>query len=210
MARRRIIGLNANAFSFQGSLPDFMHSPLKVMQGIIEAPITFIDIENYYDIESLSKKLQDLKEYKGWMDLDSEIRSRFIYLNISEQAMKELLPIPFSKCVMQRIFEILEVLDCIVQETDNNTGQLSALGQELRDRHFVGDKAWFTDESSTNKANFKDKLAFKDPDDPSRSITCTWHGKIKTPQIRIHFQWPLPVGQKYLKVVYIGPKITKA
>jgi hypothetical protein len=39
-------------------------------------------------------------------------------------------------------------------------------------------------------------------------IFCTWHGKVKTPQYRIHFSWPISAVAP-LYVVYIGPKITK-
>ncbi len=28
------------------------------------------------------------------------------------------------------------------------------------------------------------------------SLLCPWHGKIKTPQFRIHFEWPRPAGQR--------------
>ena len=34
------------------------------------------------------------------------------------------------------------------------------------------------------------------------------HGKVKTPQIRIHFSWPITASTP-LYVVYVGYKITK-
>jgi hypothetical protein len=122
--------------------------------------------------------------------------------------MNSLLPTPFSQLVTKRIFELLDILNRLVIESDLN-GQLSETGRNLLQQHFSGDKAWFTDESSTNKRNFKQEMTFSDPIDNSKKIFCSWHGKIKTPQVRVHFEWPRPNNQKKIKVVYIGPKITK-
>lgn len=52
-------------------------------------------------------------------------------------------------------------------------------------------------------------MTFSDPSPTGKKLFCPWHGKIKTPQFRIHFEWPRPAGQREIKVVYIGPKITK-
>jgi hypothetical protein len=61
----------------------------------------------------------------------------------------------------------------------------------------------------TINAIFKYELSFPDPDNNANKPDCTWHGKVKIAQFRIHFEWPRPVDQPYPKVVYIGPKITK-
>ncbi len=55
----------------------------------------------------------------------------------------------------------------------------------------------------------KKDMTFTDPEDAQKGLFCSWHGKIKTPQIRIHFEWLRPKGQRSIKVAYIGPKITK-
>jgi hypothetical protein len=52
-------------------------------------------------------------------------------------------------------------------------------------------------------------MSFVDPENPAKKFFCPWHGKIQTPQFRIHFEWPIPAHQQRLKVLYIGPKITK-
>ncbi len=207
-ARRKIAGTAANSFSFQGSRPLFMNSPLQIVHGLPEAPIGLIDIDNYWDVGQLSAIIQSSKVYRNWADVDIEIRRRFTHLRISDNAIEPLLPIPFSEYVTKRIFELLKVLNEVVAETDEN-GELSPAGKTLLSNHFVGEKAWFTDESLTNKAKFKKDMTFPDPDDLNQNIFCPWHGKIKTPQIRIHFQWPRPAAQTTIKVVYIGPKITK-
>ncbi|MFN0043644.1 MAG: hypothetical protein ACKVSF_10595, partial [Alphaproteobacteria bacterium] len=94
-------------------------------------------------------------------------------------------------------------------EDRHPTGAEGPNARELRQQHFVGDRARFSDESARNKVEFSAAMTFVDPDNANRRIFCPWHGKIQTPQFRIHFEWPVPVGQQLLKVLYIGPKITK-
>lgn len=207
-ARRKLVGIVANAFSFQGSQLPFTKSPLLVQQGLIEAPIAIVNIGNHWKVEQLVVAAQSSRIYHSWPDVYCEIKSRFDGLIITENVIEALLATPFSEQVTKRIFELLRVLNCLVTESDEN-GELSQAGKALLADHFVGEKAWFTDESRGNKDNFKKKLTFSDPDDATKKIFCSWHGKIKTPQIRIHFQWPRPARQKEVKVVYIGPKITK-
>jgi hypothetical protein len=73
----------------------------------------------------------------------------------------------------------------------------------------VGANARITDESKTNKSDFKEELKFVHPK-TGEKIFCPYHGKIKTPQYRIHFQWPLPEKAQQLFIGYFGPKITKS
>ena len=207
-ARSIIAGIIASVFSFRGSSIEFVQTPLLVRQGLSEAPIDMIKIDNYWTIGQLIEVLRAAKIYNSWQDVHSEINLRFTGLIFSDDVIEHLLSIPFSKQVTKRIFELLNVLNCLVVESDENSG-LSASGKELLNDHFVGKKAWFTDESTANKNNFKQGLIFFDPEDTKKKLFCTWHGKIKTPQIRIHFEWPRPKGQNNIKVVYIGPKITK-
>ena len=49
-------------------------------------------------------------------------------------------------------------------------------------------------------------MTFKDPE--GRELICFWHGKIKTPQYRIHFSYPIEKGAP-LYIAYIGEKLTK-
>lgn len=52
-------------------------------------------------------------------------------------------------------------------------------------------------------------FTFADPADQTALIFCPFHGKIKTPQYRIHFPWPLAREESRLRIAYIGPKLTK-
>ena len=82
---------------------------------------------------------------------------------------------------------------------------------QLQSLLMVGDRARFTDSSDTEKRNrrFAEAMTFNHPETSER-VFCSWHGKIQTPQYRIHFEWPMPDHQdRKLFVAYIGPKITK-
>jgi hypothetical protein len=103
---------------------------------------------------------------------------------------------------------LLGVLQNLCRETQE--GALTAAGLELYNKFFAGQKAPFSDESDANKNDFAQELTFRDPADAGKMLFCSWHGKVKFgSQYRMHFEWPRPAGQFSIKVVYIGPKITK-
>ena len=133
--------------------------------------------------------------------------SRFVAITFSTDTFKSLLGYPFLPGVAQRIIERLEVLEKLKNSVDSS-GNRTTEGHRLYQEHFTGDKAWFSDSSDTEKRDFKSELTFKHPGKDGSSLFCTMHGKIKTPQIRIHFTLPSQTDPE-LYVVYIGPKITK-
>ncbi|EGR2914004.1 hypothetical protein DNG97_24050 [Vibrio parahaemolyticus] len=102
---------------------------------------------------------------------------------------------------------MLLVLDKI-NVSFNGAGERNEEGHRIYQEHFTGDKAWFSDSSDTEKREFKEALTFKHPENNGESIFCTWHGKVKTPQIRIHHSWPITKDAP-LYILYIGPKLTK-
>ena len=71
-----------------------------------------------------------------------------------------------------------------------------------------GRLARMTDSSDTEKSEFAAELKFKHPA-TNRIVACTWHAKIKTPQFRIHFEWPKQRAADALFIGYFGPKLTK-
>lgn len=209
-ARRHIAGVDAATFSFTGSRLNFEKTPLQVQHGLAEAPIAWVEILNTWNIEELKTKIKDARpDPANWLETMDYVQHDFPELIFSrDPIIAQLKRHPFSKYLVQRIFELLRVLNTIATET-NRKGGLTEKGGQLLAAHFVGEKAWFTDESSTNKHKFKKKLTFSDPETPENQLFCSWHGKIKAQQFRIHFAWPRPSGQTKIKVVYIGPKITK-
>lgn len=209
-ARRRIVGRVANTFSFP--LLAFEKSPLSVQHGLSEEPYGVINVDNHWQIEQLTVALEACRVLNNWNDVQEEINRRFDQLIFSTDVMDKLLPMPFSKSVTERIFQLLRILNQVVLSRDDG-GKLSDEGEEILRNHFAGAGAGntplFKPESADNRRNFKNELTFQDPSDNSKYLDCHWHGKIQTPQIRIHFEWPTPRGQREIKIVYIGPKITK-
>ncbi len=107
----------------------------------------------------------------------------------------------------QRILTRLLTLDHLRGCVDKD-GQRTPEGNRLYDKHFTGKKAWFSPSSETERQKSKKKLTFRHPTRKGESLFCPWHGKVKTPQLRIHFSWPVSTVEP-LFVVYIGQKITK-
>lgn len=208
-ARRWLSDFDVGTYSFAGSRHNFEKTPISVQHGLSEAPIGHIDIHNFWEIARLQRLVADIRpEPQNWMETVQRADHDFEGIIFSPQITPRLDIHPFSQALARRIFERLRVLNDLVAETRDDGG-LTDKGRQLRESHFVGDKAWFTDESDGNKQKFKESLTFPDPESPSDSIFCPFHGKVKSPQFRIHFEWPRPSGRKKIKVVYIGPKITK-
>jgi hypothetical protein len=209
-ATRRIKAASAaGVFSFRNGSINFERDPLHVQHGLSEAPLGYIDVPNVWDIRTLqARAVAALMPVNSWHELINVCRMKYERLVIPDTVTESLVASTFYPYVAERTIELLRVL----QEYMEDRGSDGAEGQgarKLRELHFVGEKAWFTDESDRNKQDFYAEMSFADPDNPGRKIFCSWHGKIKSPQFRIHFEWPVPRGQKLLKVLYIGPKITK-
>ena len=45
-------------------------------------------------------------------------------------------------------------------------------------------------------------------DEPGEALPCSWHGKVRSMTLRMHFSWPVQYG-KPVYVMYIGQKITR-
>ena len=88
----------------------------------------------------------------------------------------------------------------------NAKGERTAEGHEIYQRHFAGQRAWFSDSSDTEKRDFQNDLTFLLND--GTSLLCSWHGKVNYHiPLRIHFSWPVTAVDP-LYIVYVGPKLT--
>ena len=131
----------------------------------------------------------------------------------TERAFEPLQGHPFVPGAAQRIVVLLNVLNRMKQCFDDD-GSRTAEGHRLYQDFFTGEPgnggrgAAFTDSSDPEKHDFKNDLTFPSPAHPSETLFCTWHGKVQTPQIRVHFSYPIRKDDP-LFVVYVGPKITK-
>ena len=167
-----------------------------------------VEVRNYWDAGTLEPLLEDLQPPLGsWRDLEETARSRCPDLVFAPDSFKPLAGHPFHPGVADRILLRLIVLHELTNCFDRH-GERTPEGQRLYREHFTGDKAWFSDSSDTEKRKFRNQLTFPNPSEPGASLFCGWHGKVKNPQIRIHFSWPVRANEP-LYVVYVGPKITK-
>ncbi len=205
-ARRRIANRHASSFSFNDG--GFDYTPIEVLHGLPEDPIGTVPVPNLWDTDTLRESaLAATPAPTNWRQMLEQAQGRFDKLSLSPQSIDNLQREPFSQYVVERIFVLLSVLQEFVA-CRREDGRYSDRNHELIAQHFGGEKAWFSDESETNKQHFYQEMSFTDPEQPGEKIFCPWHGKIKTPQLRIHFEWPME-AQSRLRVFYIGPKITK-
>ena len=205
-ARCRLAGRHASSFSFARG--GFDYTPIEILHGLPESPLGTVSVPNLWDMDALRESVQaTIPAPVNWLQMLEQAQSRFDKLTLSPHSIGDLRREPFSQYVVERIFLLLGVLqefmDCLHVD-----GSYSDRNHELIAQHFAGKKAWFTDESETNKQNFRAEMSFPDPEHDDNKVFCSWHGKIKTPQYRIHFEWPVEARPK-LRVFYIGPKITK-
>lgn len=209
-ARQKQNGNDANVVSFlHGDAPAYGGPAITIVQGLIGEPLDTVEVPNLSDLNALIAAANaSVPEPMSWGELLSYCRDRYPNLLIGPHSEGVLKPLPFFPNVARRTIELLRVLDAISAASDPQTGALTAEGEALKQIHFVGKKAWFTGESDDNERDFAKEMTFPDPADASKTLQCFWHGKIKTPQFRIHFEWPAQPGAK-LKIAYIGPKISK-
>jgi len=153
--------------------------------------IANIDVINHWEINTLEPILKKSSPpIKSWEQLASVIKARCPNLIFSDDSFQSLEGHPFVNSASQRIVKLLETLNKYKICFDEN-GQRAEEGQRIYQDHFTGQKAWFTDSSDGEKNEFKNELTFKHPNNDTETLFCTWHGKIKTPQFRIHFSWPI-------------------
>lgn len=147
------------------------------------------------------------RAYESWTDLTSRAKAIYPNLIFAPKAFGELKRVTFSTRAGRRVRDVLAVLNEL-QSSRQTDGSFSATGQALYEKHFKGNRAWFSDSSDTEKREFRSKLEFASPHDPAVRVFCPWHGKVSNPALRIHFEWPGKAGTP-LFVPYVGPKITK-
>lgn len=167
-----------------------------------------VEVLNYWEPDRLQAILEAAPvPLSSWKDLESTARSRYPDLMFTDDSFAPLEGHPFGKGVAERILSRLDVLRDL-RNCFNERGERTPDGHALYQRHFTGDKAWFSDSSDTEKSDFESDLTFPHPTNTGEWLFCTWHGKVKTPQLRIHFSWPIRADEP-LYIAYVGPKLTK-
>jgi hypothetical protein len=192
-------------FSFAS---DYSKTPLIVHHGLPEEPLGQYAIENIWTVEHLLESADNAQPTpKNWDEALTRLITSFSSLKISAEVYQQMAAVPYSAGVFNSLYERCKILADYLSSRDEN-GQLTEHSHTLLRDHFQGDKAWFSASSNQEIIDFKHQLSFTDLFDGKKTIFA-FHGKIKTPQIRIHFEWPIAPSTKVIQIVYIGPKTTK-
>lgn len=209
-ARRMIRGKEIAAFSFPGRVNRFTLSPLLVAHGLSDDRIATVPLSNIWCLDELMLSVAGARPVpRTWREAIERFQKQFTKLLIVDELELDIRMIPFSRCAAERIEQLFWALQKYVESRGSDGRHTDETNEVLRD-YFTGGKAWFTDESDSNKSDFKNQLKFVDPEDRVKKLFCPFHGKVKTPQLRVHFPWPLEAEKTRLKICYIGPKITKS
>lgn len=204
-AWRKLRGLEAGTVSLHPS--DLCSNPLALVWQESQEVTHAIALTNHWEPQPLDADLAERLVVRSWADLGRWIRARCTHLHLADSALNAMARQPFHPGIAREVQERCLVLQRLKGCFDAQ-GALNAEGQRIRQDHFTGDKAWFTDSSDAEKVDFANELTFRHPLQPERRYFCPWHGKVKIEQTRIHFGWPI-VAAEPVFVVYIGPKLTK-
>jgi hypothetical protein len=144
---------------------------------------------------------------QSWDQLMEVCRQRFDNLYFLDEAFKPLKGTAFVLGAAKSLLDLLDVLSKFKSAHHPATGR-SQDGHELYQTFFTGQLAWFTDSSTQEKSDFQYEMTFPHPEKSGETLFAPFHGKVQTPQMRIHFSWPV-TSEAPLYVVYVGDKITK-
>lgn len=202
----RVHGLLRETVSINPSA--WLLNPIPVTWRKTDGTEVIVDVPNHWSLDTVATTLENLPSpFDSWASLEQHARRTCDRLTFAQHAFVPLEGQPYAHGAAERIQIRLNILNkmcgCFDSE-DNRTRE----GNRLYTEHFTGEKAWFTDSSVSEKADFRSELTFPHPHKPGEYLFCTWHGKIKSPQLRIHFSWPIAANLP-LYIVYVGPKLTK-
>ncbi len=209
-AYRTLHDMACSLVSFTPSGWDF--SPVEVTwrRDDMDSDDPTVALENWRDATELERRLRDASPpIRSWSDMRKISTSRFKNLTFAGDCFDPLEGTPFVKSAADRLLVLLDILDRFACAFDAN-GARTSEGHRIYQDYFTGidDQGLFSDSSESEKGHFRRALTFPHPDEPGKSLSCTWHGKVRHPALRVHFSMPIQHG-KPVYVVYAGPKLTK-
>ncbi len=206
-------GINRGLVSLSPS--SYTFDPVAAERVLADETRQSASIRNYWEPTAFEAFVASAPPVlKSWAGLAVVAIARFSALTFAKGAFVPLQGHPFVPGAAQRIVVLLDVLHRMKQCFNDDDGGRSREGHRLYQEFFTGTAgdggrgAAFSDSSDSEKNAFKSDLTFPNPVDPSETLFCTWHGKVQTPQFRIHFSYPIRRDDP-LFVVHVGPKITK-
>lgn len=210
-ARRTKARQPVATFSFIGGQMPFDIAPLLVDHGLHGDRIGRHEVENLWTLDQFANAAINCRApVTSWKGLVESARQRFPWLVIPDSVYQDqrLAREPFDAAIRDRTFALLSHLNLYMSDR-LPTGAEGETARSVIDNFFTGERALFTGESPSNRRNFAQELTFSDPSAADRMIDAHWHGKISHRFFRMHFEWPVPTGSTRLKVLYLGPKLTK-
>ena len=193
---------------------DWAYSPISVTwirNGDNNCDLT---IDNHWIEEELETTLRSgTMPIMSWGQLATVAVTRYPNLTFSDTSFTPLEGLPFVYSAAQRLLFIFDTLNRFKSCFDKD-GTRTAEGHEIYQNFFTGKKgqggrgSLFNDSSKDEKRKSKRNMTFPHPNKSDKTLFCPWHGKVQTPQLRVHFSWPVHVDE-LLFIVYVGPKITK-
>ena len=187
---------------------DWSGTPLTVAFTDDRGSTETADIQNFVELQELSRAVvASPVVIQSWERLETICRSEYTLLTIAADCFEPLRGVPFFPSAADKILGIFAILDTFKACFDDR-GTRTQKGQELYQQHFTGERAWFSESSDDEIRDFGSEMTFKNPVNPEQQLFCSYHGKINTPKLRVHFSWPITATEP-LYVVYAGPKITK-
>jgi hypothetical protein len=187
--------------------------PIPVALVMADGERQDIEVRNFWLEDRVTSYLQAAPaQITTWRQLADTSLVRFPELLFAADAFNPLEGHPFVSGAADRILVLLGILNRMKMAFDID-GRRTEEGQRLYRDYWTGRKgnggrgASFSDSSDQEKNEYRNKLTFTDPANPQQRIFCPYHGKVQTPQYRVHHSWPVRADEP-LRVVYVGPKIT--
>ena len=203
--KRDLVSLTPSNWQFSPVLVDWISD---------SSPKKSIEVVNHWDSAALEAILQLAPiPLASWVQLEVFAKAQNPLLTFSQDAFTPLNGHPFVSGAAHRLLFVLRTLNRYKSCFDAN-GQRTPEGNQIYQNFFTGAKgdggrgAIFTDSSDDEKVKFKNLMTFNHPDNAGKTLFCPWHGKVQTPQSRVHFSMPVRANEP-LYVVYVGPKLTK-
>ena len=207
-AFRTLHDVECSLMSFSPS--DWNQSPIEVIwrrdaEGFDDECVT---VENFWTAGNLEERMvRATAPIQSWAQLQEVSERGFPLLMFGEDCFSPLRALPFRRSAATRLLELLRILERLAAAFDAD-GSRSRDGHRIYRDHFTGDNAVFSDSSPIEKRDFGQKLSFPHPDEPGEALPCSWHGKVRSMTLRMHFSWPVQY-RKPVYVMYIGQKITR-
>jgi hypothetical protein len=205
-------GIKRSLISFTPS--DWNESPIVVNYVSDESDDQHVSVDNYWKKEQVDEVLQNTPvRLDSWQVLGEIVKTHCRKLTFSDETFTPLNGHPFNESAAERILFICTILNRL-KSCFNEDGQRTSEGHEIYQNFFTGKKegggrgALFSDSSESEKDNFKSEMTFSIPGKKGKQMFCPWHGKVQTPQMRVHFSWPIQ-NDENMYIMYVGPKRTK-